>query len=197
MDTTGNQWMLADAVEKEYGAQGIHRVRFTGTASKDPISVQDPRPASEIYQNFVTELWGRFGVYVQNDMIRGLCDEACKEFSTRMLDYSTKDQNKVVIESKVVLHDRLGFSPDHADAAVIAVDVVRKVLNVLPEEAKGSQGVAMDDFEKLEQIAVLADEDGFEGKKHKIPVGKSLFSVFQELDGGECEDDYFGNVGLL
>jgi predicted AAA+ superfamily ATPase len=91
----------------------------------------------------------------------------------------------------------LGFSPDHADAAVIAVDVVRKVLNVLPEEMKGSQGVMMDDFEKLEKMAILAEEDGFEGKKHQISDRFGLQSVFDSIDDNDYDSEYFGDVGLI
>ena len=43
MDTTGNQWMLADAVEAKMNQQGMKRVSFSGTASSDPISLQDAR----------------------------------------------------------------------------------------------------------------------------------------------------------
>ena len=156
MDCTGNQWMLADALEKELGETGIMRVKFSGSASSDPISVQDRRPAKDLYTNYVTELWGRFGTYVQNDMIRNLDDEACKQFCTRLLDFSSNDSRKVVIESKTILRDRLGYSPDEADSAVVAIEVVRKGLNILPMQNKGGVGSFSD--AEYEDMAYAEEE---------------------------------------
>lgn len=165
MDTTGNQWMLADAVEEEMGERGLLRVKFTGGATSDPISVQDPRPAKDLYQNYVTELWGRMGLFFSNDMVRNLSDEACKQFCTRLLDFSTKDSRKVVIESKDILRERLGYSPDEADAGSIVGEVVRIKLGILPMKNKGASGsVSRDSYDKLARFEekMLAD-DGFTG----------------------------------
>jgi hypothetical protein len=162
MDCTGNQWLLADALEKTMGNTGIHRVKFSGSASDEPISIQDKRPGRDLYSNYVTELWGRFGLYVQNDMIRNLDEEACKQFCTRLLDFSSADSRKVTIESKTILRERLGYSPDEADAAVVALEVVRKGLNILPMSNKGGVGsFAEDEWEELAEIESEYNEDGF------------------------------------
>lgn len=165
MDCTGNQWMLADALEKNMGEQGMLRVKFTGTPTDDPISVQDPRPAKDLYHNFVTELWGRFGLYINNDMVRGLSDECCKQLCTRLMDFSSKDNRKVVIESKQILKDRLGYSPDEADAAVVNGEVVRKVLGILPMNSKGASGTfTKDSYEKeAEAEQKMLESGGFSG----------------------------------
>jgi hypothetical protein len=185
MDTTGNQWMLADAVEKAFGQRGMLRVKFTGGATSDPISVQDPRPGSDLYQNFVTELWGRMGIYITNDMIRGLSDEACKQYSTRLLDFSTKDSKKVVIESKDILRDRLGYSPDEGDAGAIVIEVVRKVLSILPEEGSGGTGSATNgsnyEILALHESNMLA-EDGFTGDEFAaVTEDESFFSDISDI----------------
>lgn len=163
MDTTGNQWMLADALEKTMGQTGIMRVKFSGSASDDPISMQDKRPGKDLYSNYVTELWGRFGLYVQNDMIRNLDEETCKQFCTRLLDFATSDTRKVTIESKTILRDRLGYSPDEADSAVVALEVVRKALDILPMQNKGGSGAFHnDDFEELAELEQsMMESDGF------------------------------------
>ena len=163
MDCTGNQWMLADALEKSLGETGIMRVKFSGSASDDPISLQDKRPGKDLYSNYVTELWGRFGLYATNDMIRNLDDTACKQFCTRLLDFSSNDSRKVTIESKSILRERLGFSPDEADAAVVALEVVRKELNILPMQNKGGLGFhSKDDYEEFAELEEdMMREDGF------------------------------------
>ena len=184
MDCTGNQWMLADALEKELNEQGILRVKFSGSSSSDPISVQDRRPAKDLYTNYVTELWGRFGTYVQNDMIRNLDDEACKQFCTRLLDFSSNDSRKVVIESKSILRERLGYSPDEADSAVVAIEVVRKVLNILPQQNIGGTGSYAES--ELEEYADMEtemlesagfEEDDFEGTEITMDEGLTDFEI--------------------
>ena len=166
MDTTGNQWMLADALEKARKQQGILRVKFTGAATSDPISMKDPRPASDLYHNYCTELWGRMGLFFGNDMVRNLSDDACKQFCIRLLDFSTKDSRKVMIESKDVLRERLGESPDEADATVIVGEVVRLVLGILPEEGTGGTGATSgtDTYETLARMeSNMLAGDGFSG----------------------------------
>jgi hypothetical protein len=165
MDTTGNQWILADAIEDKMNQTGIRRVSFTGGASKDPISLQDPRPASELYSNKVTELWGRFGTYVKNDMIRGLPQETAKQFCIRIIDFDKGNKRRVTIESKKLLKERLGFSPDEADAAVVLVDVVRTVLGILPEKKTSVGGLTAEkgSVEYLaKQSEKLYEDDGFD-----------------------------------
>ena len=160
------------------------RVKFSGSASSDPISMQDKRPGKDLYTNYVTELWGRFGTYVQNDMIRNLGDEACKQFCTRLLDFSSNDSRKVVIESKSILRERLGYSPDEADSAVVAIEVVRKVLNILPQQNIGGTGSYAES--ELEEYADMEtemlesggfEEDDFEGTEITIDEGLTDFEI--------------------
>lgn len=162
MDTTGNQWILADSVEEELGAEGMLRVKATDAATRDPISVNHPQPANNLYKNYVTELWGRFGGFVNNDMIRNLCHAACLQFCVRQLDFATNDTRKVVIEPKDSLLDRLGHSPDEADAATIACEVIRKVLGILPMTDRGAGGTAYrkKPVEKLAEVELSLTEDG-------------------------------------
>ena len=156
MDTTGNQWMLADAIEEKFNKQGMKRVSFSGLASRDPISLQDPRVASELYANKVTELWGRFGVYIKNDMIRGLSSTTCKQFCVRLLDFDKGNTRRVRVEPKTVLRERLGYSPDEADAAVVALEVIRSALGILPEKAASIGGVSSSG--SLEKLALIEEE---------------------------------------
>ena len=179
MDTTGNQWMLADAVESKMQQQGMCRVSFSGSASGDTISQQDARKGSELYSNRVTELWARFGVYIKNDMIRGLGTEACKQFCVRLIDFAKGDTRRVKIESKTLLRERLGFSPDEADSAVIVLEVVRTVLGVIPELFKEAGG-ATTGSKTLEYLAKqeddMWDDEGFEDGD---------VEAFGEFDDGE------------
>lgn len=165
IDTTGNQWMLADSIEENYGETGLLRVKFTGSATDDALSIKDPRPAKDLYVNYVTELWGRFGIYVTNNMIRNLSAEACKQFCIRQLNSHNKDLRKVVIEPKELLRERIGYSPDEADAAALAVEVVRRVLGILPMTKEGAEGTKK--VGTLEQMALaeqkMLEEDDFSG----------------------------------
>jgi hypothetical protein len=140
IDTTGNQWILADAIEEEMSDTGLLRIKSTDVATRDPISINDSQIASNLYKNYGTELWGRFGSFVNNDMIRNLDVDAATQFCVRQLDFVALDTRKVVIESKDSLRTRLGRSPDEADGAVIACEVVRRRLGILPMTSKGAAG---------------------------------------------------------
>lgn len=165
MDTTGNQWMLADAVEKAAGQSGMLRVSFGGRASEDPISPLDDRPAHTKYKNRCTELWARFGNFIKNDMIRNMAGTTCKEFCIRQIDHDMKNGDRVVIESKELLRDRLGFSPDEADAAVVGAEVVRKTLGFEPQKTFDVGGITKaEDLEikAAQNVEEIHDFDGDE-----------------------------------
>ena len=117
-------------------------------------------------------------------MIRGLAESTCKEFCIRLIDFDRNNLKRVTIETKTKLKDRLGFSPDEADACVVALDVVRKVLGVLPEVTVDVGGVA-GSRESIEAMGMaeeeLWDEDGY-GEGEGAGSFLQNFGVFDEDD---------------
>ena len=149
MDTTGSQRTLADVLEKEWNEkmkkqnpnhkyQSLLRVDFAGGASDRMLSPSDPRLAKEKYSNRVTELWFQFRTYAQNGHIRGLWEDAIEQLTAREILPTVMKRGRETIETKDLYKQRTGGkSPDDADAAVIATEVVREIAGIEPEQRIG------------------------------------------------------------
>ena len=100
-------------------------VMFGGKASDMQISPIDPRMASEVYSNRVTELWARLKGLMREGRIRGLTSEIIQELCQRQWDEMRGA--KLKIESKKFMKLRTGKSPDIADTLVILVELCVKL----------------------------------------------------------------------
>ena len=131
IDSTGSGALLAEIIDRHLG-KPCYRVCFGGTASLLPVSEADPRPANEAYYNRVTEIWWTGRQFLEGDHIRGLTTEMINELLTRQFDYVKDADTRVRVESKEKMKQRIGYSPDLADAAMIAFAFMREKLGILP-----------------------------------------------------------------
>jgi hypothetical protein len=67
------------------------------------------------------------------ERLGGMDIETLQEFCARMFDDSKR---KISVESKTVMKQRTGKSPDLADAAVVLLDLVRKTASFEPRSTK-------------------------------------------------------------
>ena len=123
MDSSGEGGGLADILMREWSPL-INRVEFGGKASDLPVSLEDGRQSHEVYANRVTELWFSMREWVQHDQIGGLDRETIIEFCQRLFD---DEKRKIVVERKVDMKGRIGCSPDLADAAVVVIELARRL----------------------------------------------------------------------
>ena len=131
LDSTGEGGGLADILTREWGV--VHRVEFGGSPSVLPVSDEDSRPCNEAYDRKVTELWFSMRKWAVEERLGGLDIETLQEFCARMFDDSKR---KISVESKTVMKQRTGKSPDLADAAVVLLDLVRKTSVLEPRVTK-------------------------------------------------------------
>jgi hypothetical protein len=103
-------------------------VGFGGGASDMPASGTDPRPASEVYVNKVSEIWFVGREYIQSNQIRGIPSTLAKELCART--YSTKARGRVQVEPKEQMKKRIGRSPDLGDAALLCLELARRRLGM-------------------------------------------------------------------
>ncbi len=122
LDSTGVGRGVAAILQQEWSPQ-IHKIEFGGSASELPASTTDPRPSKEVYSNRVTELWYSARDLLCGNQLKGLSNEAVREFCARLYDYINK---KYRVESKDDMKQRLGYSPDRADAVTVLCDVARR-----------------------------------------------------------------------
>jgi len=120
LDSTGAGAGIADIISQRWQS-GFVRVGFGGSATDAAVSVEDPRPAKQIYANRVTQLWSQIKVVIMAGRMRGLDDETARELCARI--YSLKNE-KTLLESKKELKKRTkGGSPDRADALALIVEL--------------------------------------------------------------------------
>ena len=120
LDATGAGAGIADIISQRW-QNGFLRVSFGGAATDAPISVEDPRPAKQVYSNRVTQLWSQIKVVVMAGRMRGMDDQTARELCARI--YSLKNE-KTLLESKKDLKKRTkGNSPDRADALSLLVEL--------------------------------------------------------------------------
>ena len=121
LDATGAGAGIADIISQRWQT-GFLRVSFGGSASDAPVSMEDPRPAKQVYSNRVSQLWGQIRSVIMAGRMRGLDDQTARELCARI--YSLKNE-KMLLESKRDLKKRTkGGSPDRADALALLVEVM-------------------------------------------------------------------------
>jgi hypothetical protein len=109
-------------VSKELG-DGFTRVQFGGSASDTIVSSLDKRPAKEVYDSMVAELWHVGKELIVAGQLKGIHKDMAKEMVARTYGSSGR---KIWVEPKPKMKERLGFSPDIADAGFIALFMARK-----------------------------------------------------------------------
>jgi hypothetical protein len=142
LDATGAGAGIADIISQRWQS-GFHRVSFGGSATDEPISVDDPRPAKQVYANRVSQLWGRIKVLIMSQSIRGLEDQTARELCARI--YTLKNE-RTLLESKKDLKKRTkGNSPDRADALALLCEVFTNQYGLI--NASGRNGVDNGDWD--------------------------------------------------
>lgn len=132
-DSTG-RGSLGPALARNWSAQ-IQPVEFGGPATDRPVSldfkIRDPKTGMERpklcrehYSKFVTELWWSVRSAIESDQLRGLTEILCSEGCSR--EWKETDGNKVEIETKKEMRERVGYSPDYFDFLVTAVEGARR-----------------------------------------------------------------------
>ena len=125
IDSTGAGSPLADILAAEFGDE-ILRVSFGGKASDKRVSSNSKLVGNELYVNRVTELWFVGKELCRTKQLYGVNNELAQEVVGRKYDMVKGATLRMKLESKPDYKNRLGKSPDLADAAIICVDVARQ-----------------------------------------------------------------------
>lgn len=111
------------ALAQQLWSMRVLAVEFGGAASDLPASSTDPRDSKEIYANRVTELWYVAREMLSSGQLKGLSEQAVKEFCSRVYEFVSR---RYIVEPKREMKIRLGYSPDYADGVAILCDVARR-----------------------------------------------------------------------
>lgn len=126
LDSSGEGGGLKAILDKEWGT--VVGVEFGGNPSERVIEQGTERTAKEEYDTRSSELNMTVRRFAMANGLRGLSDKAKEQFCARKTTYRNK---KTRVEPKTRrgkvgekgFKDRLGYSPDHADAVAIACEL--------------------------------------------------------------------------
>lgn len=112
-------------------SQRIHRIEFGGAASDEPCSLEDVRPAREVYMNKRAEMYFRARDALNAGQLKGIDKESAVELCG--IEFDDKKQ-RLVLMPKKDYKLKFGKSPDLADCAVMCVEVARlKGFRIAPQ----------------------------------------------------------------
>lgn len=125
IDSTGAGSPFCDVLAGEWSDQFL-RVQFGGKASDRRVSMNSKLTGEELYTNRVSELWFVGKEFLRTKQIKGISDVLAKEMCIRRYEMVKSGNLRVKVETKAELKQRMGQSPDIADAAFIALDLARQ-----------------------------------------------------------------------
>jgi len=126
LDVTGAGRGVAAILEKDW-APDINRCNFGGGATDRRLKKTDTEHGSELFDRFVSELWWAGRAWMEEGMVGGL-NEDYKMLRDQLAarQYETVKEKKIRIETKREMKERLGYSPDEADAFVMLIELLRR-----------------------------------------------------------------------
>lgn len=122
VDSTGTGRGVASHLVQQWSSE-IHQIEFGGKPSDKVASEDDNRPAHEVYDRRVTELWYSSRSLLMAGQLKGLDRESVIELSSREIEYKNK---KLKLDTKEECKDKIGRSPDDADAIALLVELSRR-----------------------------------------------------------------------
>lgn len=123
VDATGGGADQADIFNRLWSFN-ILRIQFGGAPSEDSCSLEDVRPASEVYRNKRAEMYFRAKDAVDHEQMKGVDKETARELCNIQFDDLKK---LIILESKEDYKKRNnGLSPDLSDSFVMLVEVARR-----------------------------------------------------------------------
>lgn len=120
-------------------------VEFGGNPTERPVSldlsifdeelgIKRLKRCNEHYSKFVTELWYSARYAIESSQIKDVPEETVEEGQMRM--WKMVKGNKIEVESKFDMKDRVGRSPDLFDSFVIAIEGARRLGFMISKLAK-------------------------------------------------------------
>jgi hypothetical protein len=132
-DSTG-RGSLGTALARIWSAH-CNPVEFGGSPTERPVSLEHYiwdekqhrkrlKTCREHYSKFVTELWFSVRYAVEAGQVRGLPESVMEEFCMR--EWTKVKGDKIEVEKKEDMKERVGRSPDEADWCSICVEGARR-----------------------------------------------------------------------
>lgn len=153
VDATAAGGVFCDIVN-ELWSREVLRVDFSGSPSDLLVSTTSPKTAKDSYDRRVTELWYVGLEFMKHGQLKGITDELSREMKARHYETVKGAEGlKMRVETKADMKERLGFSPDEADAFFVMLDLCRQRLGFLSGGLAGGSVKAQADADKQSKAA--------------------------------------------
>lgn len=148
--TTGIGRGVAATLQREWSPL-IHTCEEGGAPSDMIVSQEDPRPAKELYDRKVTEIWMSIRECAEADILRGLDSITALQLTQRKWEYKNRKKS---LQKK----DELPGSPNEADTLGFYIELLRRKGIVFSVQTPVKQVASA----ALEKEEAEQDFDGFE-----------------------------------
>lgn len=122
VDATGEGGGLCDIINRTW-SPNIIRIEFGGKSSEDAASLEDIRPACEVYENKRVEIYFRARNALNSGQLKGIDKETALEVCTLEFDDSGK---RIKLQKKADYKEKFGKSPDLGDCLAGLTEVARR-----------------------------------------------------------------------
>lgn len=150
----GMRATLAISLSRTMSAS-VNAVNFGGQATDRPVSndffiydekdkMRRLKKCSEHYSKYVSQLWFSVRAAVECAQIRELPEEAANEFYAR--EWAFVHGDRYELETKAEMKERLGYSPNYADAASICLEGAQRLGFVIEKLKPASEASAEQDY---------------------------------------------------
>jgi len=141
VDSTGAGSPFCDVLAGEWDPSFM-RVSFGSKASDKRVSANSKLTGAELYMDRVSELWFVGKELMRTKQIRGINSDLAKEMVSRNYEMKKSGNLRVKVEPKTEFKQRMGQSPDLADAAFLALDAARFRLGMVAVDPIEDDGVS-------------------------------------------------------
>ena len=115
---------LCDILARTWSAN-VMRVEFGARPSEEPCSLEDARPACDVYRNKRAEMFFRARGALDTGQLKGMDADTALELCA--IEFDDVGRDKIVLMSKADYKAKMGESCDLADTVAILMEVARRL----------------------------------------------------------------------
>lgn len=115
---SGMRTSLVSAFSRVWSPE-VQSVDCGGTPTDAPVSGGIRVPSKDYYSKKITQIWFSVRLAVEAGQVRGFTEDVIMEFSSR--EWTVVGANKIEVEPKAKMKEKIGRSPDLADAVAVGI----------------------------------------------------------------------------
>ena len=165
VDDTGDGG-LCDILYRTWSPK-VMRIDFRGTPSLAAVSLEDVRPAKDVYKNKRAELYFYARTILDSGQFKGIDDDTAAELVNMEFDMPT---GRIVLMDKTDYRVKFGSSPDLADSLVMLPEVARRKGFILTALEKTAETETEMDVSLQKHQEIFDESDEYQPEEDDVLV---------------------------